>query len=148
MPVKVVKGDIFNTSIKCIGHGCNNQGVMGSGIAAVIRDKFPEAYQEYKVWCSATAEEDLLGDTLVVESNGKFIFNMVTQNFYGKDGLRYAKYDAIAECFWAANNHVLALEHGLAIPLIGAGLGGGNWNVIYEIIKSEAKDINVLIYRL
>lgn len=36
----------------------------------------------------------------------------------------------------------------LVCPYFPAGLGGGNWNVIYEIIKSEAKDINVLIYRL
>ena len=34
------------------------------------------------------------------------------------------------------------------MPLIGAGLGGGDWNVISAIIQSECKDVTPVVYYL
>lgn len=36
----------------------------------------------------------------------------------------------------------------IAMPKIGAGLAGGNWDKILKIIKHHSKDINVVIYEL
>jgi O-acetyl-ADP-ribose deacetylase (regulator of RNase III) len=30
----------------------------------------------------------------------------------------------------------------IAYPMIGAGLGGGDWSIIYKIIREELKDQN------
>ena len=47
MKIEYRKGDLFQTEIKTIVHGCNAQGVMGSGVAKIIRDKYPKAYDRY-----------------------------------------------------------------------------------------------------
>ena len=42
------KGDLLTTDADIIVHGCNCQGVMGSGVAKQIKEKFPNAYTIYK----------------------------------------------------------------------------------------------------
>lgn len=65
-------GDVLtNPDSNIIMHGCNCQGVMGSGIAKQIKLLFPEAYEHYrKIYLKNGLG---LGDIQVVESNGKVI---------------------------------------------------------------------------
>ena len=35
----------------------------------------------------------------------------------------------------------------IGLPLIGAGLAGGDWNVIEKIIEKELKDMDVTIVK-
>ena len=160
MPIKYVKGDLFSTDIKCIAHGCNTAGVMGSGVAAIVKKKYPETFKVYKISCTppeGVAESDfrrdLLGKTVIVNEKDKVIFNMFTQGdwsrAYGTE-TRYASYDAIDECFQNANE-LISNEYEdkrLAIPMIGAGLGGGDWDIIEKIIEKSCPDIEVTVYQL
>jgi len=37
----------------------------------------------------------------------------------------------------------------VALPMIGAGLGGGDWNVISDIIETESKKaLQPIVYKL
>ena len=157
MPIKYVKGDLFGTDIKCIAHGCNTAGVMGSGVAAVVKKKYPETYKTYALECKLyelTGETDkLLGRTHVTKEGDLHIYNMYTQGdfsrAYGVDK-RYASYDAISECFDAVNTSIGTYleDKRLAIPMIGAGLGGGDWDIIERIIEKSCPDIEVTVYQL
>ena len=149
MQIEYIKGDLFKTEIKYIVHGCNAQGVMGSGVAKIIREQYPEAYDEYrKMYVSAT-DKGLsslpLGDVIWAESNGKWIGNAITQKFYGRDGQRYVSYDAVARAMWEINKFC---PGPVAMPKVGTGLGGGDWNVIAAIIESELKDVKPYVYEL
>lgn len=143
MKIEYVKGDLFSTDIKHIAHGCNSKSVMGSGVAKIVKDQFPEAYNEYMI-------RDLrLGEIIVVESGGKVIINAVTQKNYGRDGSRYVSYDAVASCMEAINEHFMTMPNGrVAMPQIGAGLGGGDWKVIEAIIESELTCVHPVVYML
>lgn len=141
------KGNLFDTELEVIVHGVNCQGVMGSGVAKIIRDDFSEAYDVY-------VDEHInrgliLGNILPVLSNGKIIVNAMTQGAYGYDGKRYASYDGIAMCMskinaWAYSRDV----EKVAMPLIGSGLGGGDWDVIEKIIESEMTYVEPVVYKL
>lgn len=141
MQYKTVKGNLFDylKPGDAMVHGCNNQGVMGSGIALEVKERFPGAYSTYRNKYDLHGLE--LGEIIpYFDRSGKIIINAVTQNFYGKDGKRYVKYDAVADCCYHIREGfkvMLEPPKTLYFPLIGAGLGGGNWNVISEIIKSE-----------
>lgn len=143
MKIEYRKGDLFSTEIRHITHGCNAQGVMGSGVAKIIRDKYPEAYNAYagKKW--------RLGQIQLVQSNDKMIINAITQEFYGRDDKRYVNYDAVALAFEQINIYFDLIPNGiLAMPLIGAGLGGGDWKVIEAIIESESTSFQPVVYQL
>jgi len=144
MKIEYVKGDLFSTDAKYIIHGCNAQGVMGSGVAKIIRERYPEAYDEYRRFFEVEGNL-VLGDVIWAESNGKWICNAITQQFYGRDGQRYVSYDAVAQAMWEINKFC---PGPVAMPKIGAGLGGGDWNVISAIIESELKDTKPFVYEL
>jgi O-acetyl-ADP-ribose deacetylase (regulator of RNase III) len=145
MKIEYVKGDLFTTNIKYIIHGCNAQGVMGSGVAKIIRDRYPEAYQEYRRIYDIEGELDL-GDVIWAQSNGKWIGNAITQEFFGRETSRYVSYDAISNAMWQINEIDGMSE--VAMPQIGAGLGGGDWNVIAAIIEAELTNVKPYVYVL
>ena len=147
MKIEYRKGNLFETGILHVAHGCNAQGVMGSGVARIVRDDYFEAY---KFYAEQYDEHGLkLGDVQFVPANGKVIVNAVTQNLYGKDGNRFVNYEAVAECMRTINSVLVQSgETHVAMPQIGAGLGGGSWAVISAIIESEMQDIQPVVYVL
>lgn len=155
MKIKYIKGDLFTTEIITIMHGVFAQGVMGSGVAKIIRERYPKAYERYM---SQGRDFGLqLGELIVVPcgdrlhdpANFKIIVNAITQERYGNDGRRYVSYDAVSEAMKRVNS--MAEIYGVkevAMPQIGAGLGGGDWQVISAIIESELKAVQPVVYIL
>jgi hypothetical protein len=47
MKIIYKQGDLLDCIEKVIVHGCNAQGVMGSGVALAIRKKYPDAARAY-----------------------------------------------------------------------------------------------------
>lgn len=147
MKIQYRKGNLFETDILHIAHGCNAQGVMGSGVARIVRDDHFEAYRFY---VEQYDEHGLkLGDVQFVPANGKIIINAVTQHLYGKTGDRFVNYEAVANCMYTINRELRAEgATQVAMPQIGAGLGGGDWRVIEAIIESEMTDVEPVVYVL
>ncbi len=134
-------GDILSVDEGIIVQGCNAQGVMGSGIARAIRSKYPEVYEEYVLAIQGAPNDKkvLLGSANVVKIQSKknlHVVNGITQEYYGNDGRKYVSYAAIYSVF--AQVYMMAKSKGLPVhyPMIGAGLGGGDWAVISEIIDT------------
>lgn len=159
MKVEHRTGDLFKTAILHIVHGCNAQGVMGSGVARIVRDDFPEAYEEYVrahkecidgmsfTEAMFTKSSGLpMGMIQLVPSNGKVIINAITQERFGPPPTRYVSYDAVADAFHNINKVLAGHVTHVAMPRIGAGLGGGDWNVIEAIIASEMTQVQPVVY--
>ncbi len=145
MKIQYVNGDLFSTDIEHILHGCNAQGVMGSGVAKIVKEQYFDAFAFY---AEQYDEHGLkLGDVQFVPANGKVIVNAITQEFYGRDGKRYVSYDAVAAAMNTVNR-VLKLSgiNRIAMPKIGAGLGGGDWDAIAAIIEQEMVDVQPVVY--
>jgi len=148
MKIEYRKGDLFQTDIKTIVHGCNAQGVMGSGVAKIVRDDFPKAYEryvkEYKLHNHLN-----LGSIITVPCDDKIIVNAITQEYFGRDGERYVSYDAIDDVMKKLNtfNDVYGITE-IAMPQIGAGLGGGSWEVIEAIIENRLDKVKPIVYTL
>ena len=153
-------GNLVTGKYPVFCHQVNCKGVMGSGIARQIRNEYPEVYHEYKFLCS-NGNASLGKIQPVKTSDGRVCMNMFAQYSYGRDG-QYTNYEAFKKCLenlrtwmqknpgivWAADKPEMV---DIAFPkYIGCGLGGGNWDVIYGIIKDFAKSIpwNVVIVRL
>lgn len=150
-------GDALAGPERFFCHGCNAQGVMGSGIAAQVREQFPAAYKAYR---DHYEREGLkLGDRISVDCTTKVIINAVTQEHYGRDPNRvYVSYDAIEKAIkginaWAhfAENidsmrRVVGKPDSVAFPLIGAGLANGDWDVISKIIEEFSTDFQPVVY--
>jgi O-acetyl-ADP-ribose deacetylase (regulator of RNase III) len=138
------KGDLLETDITHILHGCNAVGVMGSGVAAAIRQKYPKAYVDYMDIYNSHGLT-LGGVSASNQPDGKVILNAITQPTIGRTGI-HVSYWAIANVFRCLN--ALIRDKMVALPMIGAGLGGGDWNVIEAIIENTAKTYQPVVYQL
>lgn len=137
-------GNALDVQTGIIVHGCNCQGVMGAGIALEIKNRFPEAFHEYERVHRSRGLK--LGEICFAEvSPNKFIINANTQEGYSRVG-RQVSYDAIADCFTEVVKFAKTIEKHrgqkleVIFPMIGAGLGGGDWKVISAIIDAVVPD--------
>jgi O-acetyl-ADP-ribose deacetylase (regulator of RNase III) len=133
-------GDLLQLAIDgqfdVIIHGCNCQCQMGKGIALSIKRQFPEAYAAD---CH-TAKGDVtkLGTVSIAEVNRNghvlHIVNGYTQFHWRGNGVK-ADYKAIRNVMRTVRLTFSGKRIGY--PKIGAGLAGGDWEVICAIIEEE-----------
>jgi len=144
--IKYIRGDIFKTDLNIIAHGCNCSGGFNSGVAFQIAQKYPEVRTAYLN--KFKKEGWKLGDIQIVQTQNKTIINCGTQQFYGKDGKKYVSYEAIESVMIKLLDYSLKTNQTIAIPKIGAGLAGGDWEVIESIINKVFKDVEIVVYIL
>ena len=164
--IRFVKGNLLEANLDYYCHQVNCQGRMGSGIAKVIKEKWPVVYDEYvqkyqdredeilrnssSFECAPSVSETLLGDIQLVRVDvDSTVVNMFAQEHYGYDGRRYTSYDA----FWSCLGQIKSsIPKGSKIGFpdhIGCGLGGANWEVIKTMIcEVLGEDFDVYIYKL
>jgi O-acetyl-ADP-ribose deacetylase (regulator of RNase III) len=148
MKFTIQPGDLL-TKTGFIIHGCNDKGVMGSGVAAGVRTRFPDAHRIYM----DAAKADMLiqgTNTIWRENYNTWIVNAVTQTLGGPLPLNY---DALRLCFKNCLQYMYMLEifEGrvsgsipLNFPKIGAARAGGDWAKIVTIINEELTSIEQL----
>ena len=138
--IHYVKGNLLDSDCDYICHQVNCQGVMGSGIAKQIRERWPEVYTGYTRFCKNYGDNEpdrLLGKVFMKRINGshQWVMNMFSQDTYGYDGQRYTSYDAFAHCLEVIRQQT-TYNDSIGFPKnIGCGLGGGNWKVISALIE-------------
>ena len=96
MQIKNINGNLLDSTAEFIVHQVNCLGVMGSGVARAIRDKWPVVYDEYSKLFQNTAEwtSHLLGKIQIIKiSDTQSVVNLFAQSNYGYDGRRYTSYD-------------------------------------------------------
>jgi len=131
------KRDITTIRTGTIAHGVNCQGVMGSGVARALYDKWPEVKEDY-LKCKDNRALGVV-QTVQVEPS-LYVVNCFTQEHYGRDGRRYASPEAISEALDRVCNFVRKspfLPEEIYLPRIGCGLGGLDWERDVEPILQE-----------
>lgn len=136
------QGNLLEVTEGIIVHGCNAQGRMGSGVALAVRHKYPGAYEKY-VQDLQTEAVELGMVSWYSPTSCLYIASAITQYKYGYDGHKYVNYDALTECFAEVLERAKVEGLDVHMPLIGAGLGGGTWSEISELINSLDPDNKV-----
>lgn len=149
--IEIIQGDLLESSENLILHQVNCQGKMNSGIALLIKEKHPKAFEDYiSKYNSEIFTINLLGEIYVSPvSNEQHIVHMFSQFNYGYDGKRYTDYEAIYKCLERVSS--IAKTKGLSVALpynMGCDRGGANWNIVRAMIDELFKDIKVKIYKL
>lgn len=149
--IEYIDGDIFGpiksqpeTTTVFLPHVCNNRGVFGSGFVVPLAKNFPSARTLYQNWHHGASTSDAkyaggsafkLGATQIIEVSAKpriLVFNMIAQEL---GGIRPLHYNMLARCMdQVAEHRELYPNATIHCPLFGAGLAGGNWDIIEELI--------------
>lgn len=140
------RGNLLDVTEGVIIHGCNAQGVMGSGVALAVKNKYPKAYEQY-MRVHAKQGLRLAGISLSHVDKDLTVCNLVTQEFYGREGKRYTSYGAVHLGFEKLHKYY-ALERTFHFPKIGAGLGGGDWLEIARFIEYACPGRHLVCWEL
>jgi len=156
MPIRqTVKGNLLSMfkegRFDGIAHGCNCCHTMGAGIAAGVSSEFPEALEADIKHHIAGA--NVTGQYSAAEVAHGIIFNLYTQLLPGReDSVKLNK--NIEAAFQELNDDLKELAEKIegwsetphiGIPMIGAGIAGGNWQHISRLINKATPDINITL---
>lgn len=155
MSVQLIQGDLLDWSAgpyswNVLAHCVNAQGVMGSGIALAIKERYSAAYDVYH---EAHKNRELqLGTFTVATVGDKKIVNLCGQQYYGSDGTRCLDYEAfysglsvLRDSLEAA--HVEGRVYSLGLPYnIGCQRAGGSWRVIETMIRDLLDNSPITCY--
>lgn len=130
----IEEGDIFQIpQIKNYAHGCNCAGAMGKGIALQFKARFPKMYEQYRDMCKNGKYS--VGDVFKYAYEEGYVYNLGTQRTWLKKAeMEYIERSLQRMMTIAEEDSVREI----AMPAIGAGLGGGNWSEIKRLIDNVA----------
>lgn len=145
MSYSEVKGDLIkmakNGDFNVIIHGCNCFCTMGSGIAAQIKRAFPKAYEAD---CCTAKGAMKVGHFTWAKHDQLTIINAYTQYEYGRDGKDRFDYNGFLQILYKLCGF-LSRDAKVGMPMIGAGLAGGDWERIRGMIQRELADFDVTV---
>lgn len=132
-------GNIVNSDAHTLVNTVNCVGVMGKGIAAEFRKRFPEMYRDYVARCDR-GEVKLGRPYLFRQLVGPWILNFPTKDHWRSvsrlvdivAGLEYLK-DHYRE--WGIQS--------LAVPPLGCGNGQLDWNVVGPTLYRHLADLDI-----
>lgn len=162
--LKYKKGDLIKAAkeglVDVIAHQCNCFCNMGKGIAPQIKKAFPEAWEADL----RTAKGDIKKLGLVSHAtNTQYTKPVQIYNLYGQFDYKKVAFETGICTDYSALRSSLQLmalnlkaenyitrpwEIKIGLPKIGAGLGGGDWEIISKIIEEELSAFDVTIYEL
>jgi hypothetical protein len=159
-----------------IPHICNDLGGWGSGFVVPLGKLYPEAEAAYRRWHNRRFDSSAgpwsnyfeLGNVQIVHCDTNtakdtvrkqaIVANMIAQHgtitrkMDSDPNRPPVRYTALASCMSKVADYIAHLPQGTSIhaPKFGAGLAGGNWDFIEELIREQWIDrgIPVTIYSL
>lgn len=133
---------------KIICHVCNDIGGWGRGFVLAVSARWKGPEIAYRAW--SKQESFALGETLMVRVEPDIVVaNMVAQrDIVFQNGIPPIRYEALRKCLGWVYNQAEETISTIHMPRIGAGLAGGSWATIEQIIVSEMKNIDTYVYDL
>lgn len=144
--VRYVKGDLFESKADILAHGVNCVGGFGSGVAGQIAQKYPNV--KFNYLRKYESEGWQLGDVQFLYAYGFYIANCATQQEYYPRNKVHVDYNAVKVCMEKVKEFAKNGNFTIAIPKIGAGLAGGDWNTIEKILNEVFNDYDISVYVL
>lgn len=147
--IELRTGDILKADVEAIVNTVNCVGIMGRGIALQFKKAFPANFRAYALACDEGEVQP--GRMFVYDTgaftNPRYIINFPTKRHWkGKSRIEDIDGGLIALAREVRERGIKSI----AIPPLGAGLGGLDWNDVRPRIEAALRDVpnlDVLIYQ-
>lgn len=152
--IKIVNGDLLDSTEQYLAHQCNCCTIRSKHIAKQIFDKYPYS-NTYKNRTYDESTRPIPGtiDIMGNGSNQRYIINMYAQYYpssskYSND-TKELRISFFKKCLESISQIQEIKE--IAMPYkIGCGSASGDWDVYYKIISefAEKQKINITLYKI
>ena len=145
--IQAHEADIFATPARAIVNPVNCVGVMGAGLAAAFKRRYPSTFEAYEAQCAAGLLRP--GGVFAhapVEQPGLVILNFATKDHWrAPSRMEWIETGATALLACARQQGI----DSIACPAIGAGLGGLEWSHVQDVLRrtfDAAPDVALLLH--
>ena len=146
--IELTSGDILKDEAEAIVNTVNCVGVMGRGIALQFKNAWPENFKAYEAAC--TRKEVQPGRMFIFETGQlttpRYIVNFPTKRHWRGN----SRIEDIESGLFALASEIKARGiRSIAIPPLGSGLGGLDWDDVRPLIEKHLAplaDVTVRIY--
>ncbi len=140
-------GNLLDAPVQALVNTVNTVGVMGKGIALQFKNTFPE---NARVYTEAVKEGKVkLGEVLVVPVNPigtvKYIINFPTKGHWRYPSKLAWIQSGLEDLKQKLQEYNIA---SVALPPLGCGNGGLNWDEVKPVIENALKDLqtDIIVY--
>ncbi len=141
-------GNLLQENVEALVNTVNCVGIMGRGIALQFKQAYPDNFTAYASACKRG--EIQIGSMFVFEMNSllwpKYIINFPTKlDWRGRSRMEYIDSGLAA----LVEEICVRKIKSIAIPPLGSGLGGLDWDVVRNRIETalnHLEDVKVVIY--
>lgn len=124
---------IFYSNAQALVNPVNCVGIMGKGLALEFKRRYPNNFASYQRACAVGLE---IGNLHTCEEDGKLIINFPTKKHWKAP----SKYEYILEGLLTLAELIKQKQiKSIAIPRLGCGLGGLDWNIVRKMIIAISK---------
>jgi O-acetyl-ADP-ribose deacetylase (regulator of RNase III) len=143
--IKYIEGDIFESKAEALINTVNTVGVMGKGIALQFKKAFPNNYKSYVEACKKN--EIQIGKVFIVKDSNlqigaKYIINFPTKKHWRNSSEYHYIESGLDDLIRVLKEYKIK---SVAIPPLGAGNGGLEWEKVKIIIEHKLKSLDVEI---
>lgn len=147
--ITYLTGDIFNANINgnrvhALVNPVNTVGVMGKGLALAFKQNYPINFKLYKKACENN--ELQVGKIFTTVEKERYIINFPTkQHWRAKSQLEWIINGLQDLRLFLKTQKITSI----AIPALGAGLGGLDWALVkaeIETALADLTDIDILVF--
>lgn len=138
--IHYVAGDIFTSSAEALVNPVNTTGVMGAGLAREFRRRFPDAYIAYAEACRRGKVQ--IGRVFVYDRGRAFpryILHFPTKRHWRNPSRMEYIEKGLDDLVRVV--HLLGVRH-VAVPALGAGLGGLRWDDVRALMERKLSTEN------
>lgn len=131
------KQNIFLLEVDAYVNPVNCIGVMGGGLAAQFKYKYPQMFADYSNMC---ARQRLLpGRIHSFYEKNKWIINFPTKVHYKNPSkIEYIEQGFIGVDTFLSSNKISSM----AFPKLGCGLGGLDWNTVKPLMINKLTELD------
>lgn len=142
--VELTSGDLLDARVEALVNAVNTVGVMGAGLAAQFKVRYPEMFREYVTVCQQNRlRPGMVHVWLTGVDEPRYVINVPTKRHWRKP----SRFADVAESVEALRVQVgLRRIRSVAVPALGCGLGGLEWPVVRELVEATFKDEPVRVY--
>lgn len=143
--IHYLTGNIFDSEATALVNTVNLVGVMGKGIALQFKNQFPLNFKRYQDACKnqeigigqlfVTKESSILGEKIIINFPTKIHWRTSSEYSYIEEGLADLK--RVIKEYQITS---------IALPPLGAGNGGLNWEKVKQLINKELSNLDITIY--
>jgi O-acetyl-ADP-ribose deacetylase (regulator of RNase III)/uncharacterized protein YwgA len=139
--IKLLTGNLINSSANCLVNTVNCEGFMGKGIAYQFKQVFPLNEKYYSSICKMGNMK--IGNILAYEENNKLILNFPTKNKWREK----SEYSYIEKGLIELKKIIKEKSiKSIAIPPLGCGNGGLEWDKVKKMIFQYLTDLDIEVF--